>query len=142
MTRRIATVVGLGATAVVLAASGCSSSDTDSTSDGAAASTPAAASSTPQTSTPSGPPVGTATMQVTGGSGSVTIRYTINGGPEETETGVTLPWQKDYPVYDKLQTSVSADAGDAALLCTITMDGKLLSVINEPRPTCNFAYWG
>jgi hypothetical protein len=31
-------------------------------------------------------------MKVSGGSAPVTIRYRINGGPEQTETNVLLPW--------------------------------------------------
>ncbi|WIM89177.1 hypothetical protein PT015_06910 [Candidatus Mycobacterium wuenschmannii] len=90
----------------------------------------------------SGPQIGTAKIQVIGGAGPVTLRYQINGAPEQTETGVTLPWEKDYPVYNEISSSVTADAGDTALTCTITMDGKLLSFKTEPRPTCSFAYYG
>jgi len=81
-------------------------------------------------------------MRVIGAAGPVTLHYRINGGPEETETGVTLPWEKQYPVYDEISTSVSADGGDTALTCTITMGDKLVSDKTEPRPTCNFAYFG
>ena len=92
---------------------------------------------------PTGPPVGTAVMKVMGGNAPVTIRYQINGGQEQTETGVSLPWAKEYPVYDKIETSVTADGGDIELICTITMDGdKLVSFKTEKRPTCSFAYWG
>ncbi|GAB1813359.1 hypothetical protein [Mycobacterium sp. MUNTM1] len=92
---------------------------------------------------PTGWPVGTATMKVSGGSAPVTIRYRINGGPEQTETNVPLPWEKQYPVYNELESQVSADGGDVALICTIIMDGdKLVSLKSEPRPVCNFAYWG
>jgi hypothetical protein len=97
---------------------------------------------TPRASADPGPQIGTATMRVIGDAGPVTLRYQINGGPEHTETGVTLPWEKQYPVYDEISTSVSADAGDTALTCTITMDGKLASFQTEPRPTCSFAYYG
>jgi hypothetical protein len=44
-------------------------------------------------------------------------------------------------VYNEISTSVSADSGDTAVTCTITMDGKLLSFKTEPRPTCSFAYF-
>lgn len=82
-------------------------------------------------------------MKVSGGSGPVTIRYRINGGPEQTETAALLPWEKQYPVYNQLESQVSADGGDAALNCTIIMDGdKVVSLKSEPRPTCDFAYWG
>lgn len=104
------------------------------------------ASSPPPSSAPAAPtgqPVGTATMKVSGGSAPVTIRYRINGGPEQTETNVPLPWEKQYPVYNELESQVSADGGDVALTCTIIMDGdKLVSLKSEPRPVCNFAYWG
>jgi hypothetical protein len=82
-------------------------------------------------------------MKVSGGSASVTIRYRINGAPEQTESNVPLPWERQYPVYNELQSQVTADGGDAALICTIIMDGdKLVSLKSEPRPTCSFAYWG
>ena len=82
-------------------------------------------------------------MKVSGGSAPVTIRYRINGGPEQTETSVPLPWEKQYPIYNELESQVTADGGDAALSCTIIMNGdKLVSFKSEPRPTCNFAYWG
>jgi hypothetical protein len=95
---------------------------------------------TPEATADPGPQIGTATMRVSG-AGPVTLRYQINGGPEQTETGVTLPWEKQYPVYNEISTSVTADAGDTAVTCTITMDGKLLSFKTEPRPTCSFAYF-
>jgi hypothetical protein len=80
-------------------------------------------------------------MNVSGGSAPVTIRYRINGGSEQTETNVPLPWEKQYPVYNELESQVTADGGDASL--TIVMDGdKVVSFKSEPRPTCNFAYWG
>jgi hypothetical protein len=97
----------------------------------------------PTSVAPTGAPVGTAVMKVSGGSAPVTIRYRINGGPEQTETSVPLPWEKQYPVYNELESQVTADGGDAALSCTIIMNGdKLVSFKSEPRPTCNFAYWG
>jgi hypothetical protein len=93
--------------------------------------------------TPTGQPVGTATMKVSGGSAPVTIRYRINGGLEQTETNVSLPWEKQYSVYNELESQVTADGGDVALTCTIIMGGdKLVSLKSEPRPVCNFAYWG
>lgn len=98
---------------------------------------------TPTSAAPTGQPVGTAVMKVSGGSGPVTIRYRINGGPEQTETNTPLPWEKQYPVYNQLESQVTADGGDAALNCTIIMDGdKVVSLKSEPRPTCDFAYWG
>ncbi|AZG44498.1 hypothetical protein [Gordonia insulae] len=96
---------------------------------------------TPAPTTPTGPAVGTATMQVTG-SGQATVRYSVNGAAEQTESDVSLPWQKQFPVYDELETTISADGGAAELSCTITMDGKLVAYKTEPRPTCEFAYWG
>ncbi|WP_245845464.1 hypothetical protein [Mycobacterium arosiense] len=104
------------------------------------------ATSTPSAQSPAapaGPPVGTAVMKVSGGSAPVTIRYRINGGPEQTETNVPLPWEKQYPVYNEVESQVSADGGDTPLTCTIIMDGdKLVSLKSEPRPACIFAYWG
>jgi hypothetical protein len=112
---------------------------------GGGTTSPIATSSPPgSTSTaPTGQPVGTAVMKVSGGSAPVTIRYRINGGPEQTEANVPLPWEKQYSVYNEVESQVSADGGDAALTCTIIMDGdKLVSLKSEPRPTCTFAYWG
>ncbi len=97
----------------------------------------------PTSVTPTGKPVGQAVMKVSGGSAPVTIRYRINGGAEQTETNVSLPWEKHYPVYNELESQVTADGGDTALTCTIVMDGdKVVSFKSEPRPVCNFAYWG
>jgi hypothetical protein len=101
-----------------------------------------AVASTPQAKADPGNPIGTTTMRVIGAPGQVTLRYQINGGPEQTETDVTLPWEKQYPVYNEVSTSVSADGGDTAVTCTITMDGNLVSYQTEPRPTCSFAYFG
>jgi len=96
----------------------------------------------PTTTAPHGPPVGQAVMKVVG-SGTATIRYQINGGPQQIETGVVLPWDKSYPVFDKVDSKVSADAGDVSLICTIIFNGdKLVSFVSQPRPVCNFAYWG
>lgn len=81
-------------------------------------------------------------MKVSGGSAPVTIRYRINGGPEQTETNVPLPWEKQYSVYNEVESQVTADGGDTALTCTIIMNGdKLVSLKTEPRPKCSFAYW-
>ncbi|MFV8048414.1 hypothetical protein [Mycobacterium sp. 48b] len=101
------------------------------------------ASESPEAAEPTGAPVGTAVMKVLGGTAPVTIRYRINGGAEQTESDVTLPWEKQYSVYDKLESEVAADGGSAALTCTITMDGdKLVSFKTEVKPVCNFSYWG
>lgn len=92
---------------------------------------------------PTGAPVGTAVMKVFGGTAPVTIRYRINGGAEQTEADVTLPWEKQYPVYEELESEVAVDGGSAALTCSIIMDGdKLVSFKTEVNPVCNFSYWG
>lgn len=97
----------------------------------------------PKAAEPTGAPVGTAVMKVLGGTAPVTIRYRVNGGAEQTESNVTLPWEKSYSVYEKVESEVAADGGSAALTCTITMDGdKLVSFKTEVRPVCNFSYWG
>jgi hypothetical protein len=143
-----------GALAVVVlavAATACSTIEGRPTAAGSAATrSPAAATNSPSATTtletplsaPAGPPVGTATMQVRGGDGPVTVRYEINGDPEQTETNVTLPWEKQYPVYNEVESKVTADGGDAPLTCSIIMDGKLVTFKSEPRPTCSFGYWG
>ena len=127
---------------VVLALAGCSSSGqpvAEGDSGGASNSVPAAPEST-AAAQPTGPAVGTATMKVLGGSAPVTIRYRINGGPETTETSVTLPWSKDYPVYNEVSSSVSVIGGEVT--CTIMMGSNLVSYKTETNPTCEFAYYG
>lgn len=97
----------------------------------------------PTAAAPTGAPVGTAVMKVIGGTAPVTIRYRVNGGAEQTESNVALPWEKQYSVYDKLESEVAADGGSAELTCTIIMDGdKLVSFKTEVKPVCNFSYWG
>ncbi|MFC5334806.1 hypothetical protein [Mycobacterium branderi] len=92
---------------------------------------------------PTGKPVGTAVMKVSGGNGPVTIRYRINGGSQQTESNVMLPWERQYTVSEEVESEVTADGGDTILVCSIIMDGdKLASFKNEPRPTCSFAYYG
>lgn len=137
----------LGAFVVTAALVGCGSTDGrpvagSGVGSGTLAPITTTEPTTTQTSpTPEGPPIGTATMQVRGGTAPVTITYQINGEPEQTETNVTLPWEKQYPVYDKVQSSVRADGGDTELICAIIMDGNLVSFVTEPRPTCSFAYY-
>ncbi|MEH3131062.1 MAG: hypothetical protein PGN27_14010 [Mycolicibacterium neoaurum] len=137
----------LGAFVVTSALVGCGSTDGRPTAAPAESSRPAQTTATNETTTtrpsptPEGAPIGTATMQVRGGTAPVTITYQINGEPEQTETNVTLPWEKQYPVYDKVQSSVRADGGDTELICDIIMDGNLVSFVTEPRPTCSFAYY-
>ncbi|KUI02647.1 hypothetical protein [Mycobacterium sp. IS-3022] len=148
MVKRTAIGAVMGIAVVAIAATGCGTTEGDPKADEPdAATSEATTSATATTSetvaaTPAGPPVGTATMEVRGGAGPVSIRYRINGGPEQTETNVTLPWQKQYPVYNEVQSSVTADGGDTSLICSITMDGNLLAFKSEPRPTCSFSYWG
>jgi hypothetical protein len=156
MATRSATSVVLAVVVVALAATGCSTTggkpvaaDSAAAHSSAATESPMSTARAPSAPTsskspaaaPTGPPVGTATMQVSGAAGPVTIKYQINGGPEQTETDVTLPWEKQYPVYNEIESSVTADAGDAELSCNIIMDGKLVALKSEPRPTCSFAYF-
>lgn len=148
MTKRLAIGALLSIAVVVASTTGCTTTEgTPTAAEPPATTRPGTTSSATTTSeapaaTPTGPPIGTATLQVSGGTGPVTIRYQINGGPEQSETGVTLPWEKQYPVFDQVQSSVTADVGDAELICSIVMDGKLLAFKSEPRPTCSFAYFG
>ncbi|MGB8790396.1 MAG: hypothetical protein WCD33_02490 [Mycobacterium sp.] len=145
MANRSAVGVVLAVVVVALAAAGCNTTAGKPVAADSAATTAHAPSAPTSSSTPAaaptGPPVGTATMQVRGAASPVTIKYQINGGPEQTETDVTLPWEKQYPVYNEIESSVTADGGDAELTCTIIMDGKLLALKSEPRPTCSFAYF-
>ena len=135
--RRLAGLLG---PVLIVGLTGCGTHDAASTRQATTTSV-VAHSSTPSSSaapTPTGDPIGTATMSITG-TGTATIRYRINGGPEQTESGAALPWEKDYPVYDKVETTVSAQGGTG---CTILMDGNLVSYKTDPSPTCSFAYWG
>ncbi len=153
MTNRYALGVVLVAAVIAAAATGCTGNDGTSTSTESAGSPSEVATTTPSPSpaatttseaaspTPTGQPIGTATMRV-GGSGQATIRYQINGAAEQTESNVALPWELEYPVYSEVQSSVSADAGDAELTCSIIMDGQLAAFKTEPRPTCSFAHYG
>jgi hypothetical protein len=154
MANRSPTGVVLAVVVIALAASGCNTTggkpvaaDSAAAHSSAATKSPTAQAPSATTSSktpaaaPTGPPVGTATMQVSGAAGPVTIKYQINGGPEQTETNVTLPWEKQYPVYNEIESSVTADAGDTELSCNIIMDGKLVALKSEPRPTCSFAYF-
>lgn len=112
-------------------------------SDSTSTESPHTTTESPKAAEPTGAPVGTAVMKVVGGTAPVTIRYRINGGAEHTESDVTLPWEKQYSVYDKVESEVAADGGSATLTCTITMDGdKLVSFKTEAKPVCNFSYWG
>lgn len=132
----------------VVAAVGAGCAGTDGTPRAESTSSPGADSSTTSTTsitqgaprTPTGQPIGTATMKVDG-SGPATIRYQINGAAEQVEADATLPWEMQYPVYNEVQSSVSADGGDTELTCSIIMDGMLAAFTTEARPTCSFAYY-
>ncbi len=143
--------VSVGVVWVAVVASGCTttvgSPVAETTSTGISSSGTDDPTSTtteaPKAAEPTGTPVGTAVMKVAGGTAPVTIRYRINGGAEQTETNVTLPWEKQYPVYEELESEVAADGGSTELICTIIFDGdKLVSFKTEVRPVCNFSYWG
>jgi hypothetical protein len=148
--RRVPTAALAAAFVSVVAVGGCSATTTGTpmginagtTPTTYASATPSASATTSAAPTPTGPPIGQATMKVLVGEATVTIRYRINGGAEQTETNVTLPWEKEYPVYDKIGSSVTAEGGDEKLICTIIMDGLLVAFVTEPNPTCSFAYWG
>ncbi|MGW0454797.1 hypothetical protein [Gordonia sputi] len=129
-----------GAT-LMLSLAGCSSSGEPVAQPNSSATDVATSDAESSAAQPMGPSVGTATMKVIGGSAPVTIRYRINGGPETTETAVTLPWSKDYPVYDKVSSSVSVTGG-GEVSCTIMMGSNLVAYKTEPNPTCEFAYYG
>ena len=124
--RHTALTIVACATALSLAA--CGSVDNGS------ATSPAS----PAPAAPTGQPVGTAKITVDGGAGPVTIRYSINGEPEQTEAGVTTPWTKDYPVYPKVESSVTV-SGTAT--CTITLKGMMVSFQPGPNPTCSYAHY-
>jgi hypothetical protein len=146
MPNRPASGVVLAVVVVALAATGCNTTGgkpvaADSAAAHSSTATKSPISTARAPSAPTGPQVGTATMQVSGAAGPVTIKYQINGGPVQTETDVTLPWEKQYPVYNEIESSVTADAGDTELSCNIIMDGKLVALKSEPRPTCSFAYF-
>jgi hypothetical protein len=140
MTNRCAFGVLLFAALITAAATGCAGVEGKPTM--APTLSPAETTTSEAASpSPTGQPVGTATMKVSG-VGPVTIRYQINGGAEQVESDVALPWEMQYLVYDEIVTSVTADGGDAELTCSIIMDGMLAALKTEPRPTCSFAYYG
>jgi hypothetical protein len=148
--RHVLTTAFAAGCLAVAALSGCSTTTTGTPTTAGAGKTPtshapATPSASPTTSaspTLTGPPVGTATMKVVGGATPVTIRYRINDGAEQTETNVMLPWEKEYPVYDKIESSVTAEGGDGELSCSIIMADNLVAFVTESNPTCSFAYWG
>lgn len=123
--------------AAALLAAGCSTADSGapasptSSAASAAVSEPAAG--------PTGAPIGTATIEVQG-SGTATIRYSINGAAEQVAENVALPWTTEYEVYPKISTKARAE-GTGAAGCTIMMDGKLVSFVTGPNPECTFAYY-
>jgi hypothetical protein len=99
-TYRYAVGVIVSVVSAGVAATGCAKSTgpaahttrTSATSQTTTSASAAPTSGTPTPAAPTGEPVGTAVMKVSGGSAPVTIRYRINGGPEQTETNVLLPW--------------------------------------------------
>ena len=100
-----------------------------------------AAAASPTQATPAAKRVGDAVMRVVG-DGRATIRWRINGGDEQVETNVALPWEKQYPVYERVSSEVTADAGDTVLGCFIIFRGDMLVAYrNDPQPRCEFAYW-
>jgi hypothetical protein len=144
MMNRSAFGVVLAITVIAVAGTGCAGrADKPASTESAVTRSEVASATASETAsaTPTGQPIGTATMKVSG-AGQATIRYQINDGAEQTESNVALPWEKQYPVYNEIQSSVNADAGDAELLCSIVMDGKLAAFESQPRPTCSFAYYG
>lgn len=123
--------------AVALLLTGCGSTDSDTGGTEAASSVPGAASE--PAATPTGAPIGTATIEIQG-SGTATVRYSINGGAEQVEENAALPWSKEYEVYPKINTTARAE-GAGTTGCTIIMDGNLVSYVSEPNPECSFAYY-
>ena len=143
--------MGAGAVVAAIVAAGCTTTDGSATEDATSSVASAAGSSDAGSSeagscataaaTPTGAPVGTAVMKVDGG-GTVTLRYTINGGPEQTEINVTLPWEKTYDAHNQISSSVSVDSGGREVMCTITFNRNMLvSHVTKPDPTCTFAYY-
>ena len=128
MRSRLRAVVTLTVVSVSIAATGCTRSTPPPAATTSIVSTAPTTRTPPPAATtsaaPTGAPVGTAVMKVTGGSAPVTIRYRINAGPEQTQTTVALPWEKQYSVYNELESQVTADGGDVPLTCTIIMDGR------------------
>ena len=141
MSKRIVVGICCGA-ALVLSLAGCSLPGEPVAQSNSGATDITTSTADSATAQPTGPSVGTATMKVVGGPTPVTIRYRINGGPEtRTESAVTLPWSKDYPVYNEVSSSVSVTGG-TEVDCAIMMGSSLVSYKTEPNPTCEFAYYG
>ncbi|WP_168700788.1 hypothetical protein [Gordonia paraffinivorans] len=140
--------IAAGLSLTLAAVAGCSTGGEPSAESARADSSWAARSSeamaapgptTEADATPAGTPVGTATMEVQG-SGTAVIRYRINGGPEEVESNAALPWKKEYPVYPKIESTVSAE-GPGADGCTITLSGLMVSFKAEANPTCGYSHY-
>ncbi|GAB11198.1 hypothetical protein GOARA_064_02000 [Gordonia araii NBRC 100433] len=125
-------IAAASALAVVALTAGCGPS-----ADERSTSTPPTQS---QAATPTGAPVGSATLEVQG-SGTATIRYRINGADEVVEENAALPWTKTYDVFPEISTSVKAE-GPGASGCTITMAGSLVSFVTDPNPECSYAHYG
>lgn len=140
MTNRYAFGVVLAAVLITAGATGCAGVEGTPTMAPAQSQT-ATTTSEPSPTSLTGQPIGNATMKVSGPS-LATIRYQINGGVEQIESDVTLPWEMEYPVYNEVASSVTADGGDAELTCSIIMGDMLAAFKTEARPTCSFAYYG
>ncbi|MFT3714469.1 MAG: hypothetical protein QM774_00580 [Gordonia sp. (in: high G+C Gram-positive bacteria)] len=126
---RTAIATTLTAAALIATLTGCSTGDdaTPSVAPPSSIETPAVA--------------GAAKLQVQG-TGTATIHYTVNGGDEQTEENVTLPWEKEYGAVDELTSTVKGD-GAGVTGCSITFGGdKLVAMENDPAKECTFAYFG
>ncbi|MFM9376758.1 hypothetical protein [Gordonia sp. VNK21] len=86
-----------------------------------------------------GEPVGYARIDFRG-EGTATVTVRVNGGEEQTVTQ-QLPFMLDYPVYPRVSTEASADAGLTELTGSITMNGMILSYENGPRPRVSYSHW-
>ena len=133
--------IAAGLLAVCTFLAGCTTSTGGTAVPDGGSTAPAAESPAPASPAPTGGRVvGTAVMRVTGSAAPVTIRYRINGGPEQVETVQALPWERSFEARDQVSSSVTADGGDEILTCTIMMGSMLVGFKVDPRPTCTFYY--
>ncbi|MFI5717492.1 hypothetical protein [Nocardia sp. NPDC051750] len=136
--RSTALFVGLAVAAA--AVTGCADSDITGTAVPETTTESLETTTSTESPEPSGDPVGTATLEVRGGTVPVTIRYSINGAAEQVETVDTLPWTKEYPVYEQVTSYVSVKGTS---ICAIVMDDhRLVDIGTDDNATCSFAYWG
>jgi hypothetical protein len=65
--------------------------------------------------------------EVTGPGKAITMEYVGDAGLAQFEFNVPLPWQKDVSVARGAAHVSAVASGDAALTCSITVEGVVIS---------------